>query len=410
VAVSVEGKFTCFVHSGFHGDPPRPCDRVGNFDRTVEELEEAARLAPAWPLTARWLSEAYTLVGRYEDAVNAVDAGLRLNPIETRLWVQKAEVLLRGRQPAAAVQAALKAIELEPTDASAHNVLGYVYHDLGRTDDAEAAYRKAIELGPSGNSVYVNLANLLRERGGLDEAEALYRKALELEPDKAGALHGLATVFFSRNEFVEAENWSRKAVESDPNSAVNLNGLGSALFHRGQINDAEPYFRKALELEPGYAEPHFNLGLVCLQRQHWSEAEQLLLKAAQLDPRVSVERQLTLLYEGQGKFDQAEATLRQWLARAPDNGEACNELSFHLAERATKLDEALALIGRALERAPENPNYLDTLGWVQFKRGELDEAEKALQKAIELAGRTPTRVTAREHLKKVQEKKGKATK
>jgi len=204
VAVSVEGKFTCFVHSGFHGDPPRPCDRVGNFDRTVEELEEAARLAPAWPLTARWLSEAYTLVGRYEDAVNAVDAGLRLNPIETRLWVQKAEVLLRGRQPAAAVQAALKAIELEPTDASAHNVLGYVYHDLGRTDDAEAAYRKAIELGPSGNSVYVNLANLLRERGGLDEAEALYRKALELEPDKAGALHGLATVFFSRNQFVEA--------------------------------------------------------------------------------------------------------------------------------------------------------------------------------------------------------------
>ena len=191
---------------------------------------------------------------------------------------------------------------------------------------------------------------------------------------------------------------------------MNLNGLGSALFHRGQINDAEPYFRKALELEPGYAEPHFNLGLVCLQRQHWSEAEQLLLKAAQLDPRVSVERQLTLLYEGQGKFDQAEATLRQWLARAPDNGEACNELSFHLAERATKLDEALALIGRALERAPENPNYLDTLGWVQFKRGELDEAEKALQKAIELAGRTPTRVTAREHLKKVQEKKGKATK
>src|SRR5207247_3372970 len=87
---------------------------IGNFERAVEELEEAARLAPAWPAATRWLSDVYTLVELYEDAANAVDACLRFNPLDAELWRQKAEVLLRGRQPDAALPAVLKAIELEP--------------------------------------------------------------------------------------------------------------------------------------------------------------------------------------------------------------------------------------------------------------------------------------------------------
>jgi prepilin-type N-terminal cleavage/methylation domain-containing protein len=66
--------------------------------------------------------------------------------------------------------------------------------------------------------------------------------------------------------------------------------------------------------------------------------------------------------------------------------------------------------GRTIELPPDNPGFLDTFGWVLFQRGELDEAEKTLQRALELAGQDPSADAIREHLKQVREGKGAVTK
>jgi tetratricopeptide (TPR) repeat protein len=386
---------------------------IGNLERSAEELEQAALLAPAWPLAVFWLADGYSLLGRHEDAVNALDLALQINPLNARLWQQKAEVLLRARQTQAALSVALKAVELDPDLADAQGVLGLVYHDLGRNAEAEAAQRKAIELGSRKASPYVNLANLLRTRGQLDEAEALYRKALELEPDNAGALNSLGGVFFDRRQIAEAEKWYRKAFELEPENAHYSSSLGNALRFLGQLDQGEQLLRKAIELDPEHAVAHLNLGILYLQRRQWDQAEQLMLKAGELDPNLSVEQFLALLYQAQGKPEQAEQALRQWLARSPNDRVARNELAYHLAERGIKLDEALRLATQAADLAATNTSavvyasVLDTLGWVYYRRGELDQAETWLKKAVELAGEGPASASKREHLKKVREAKGK---
>jgi tetratricopeptide (TPR) repeat protein len=386
---------------------------IGNLDRSAEELEMATLLAPAWPLAAYWLADGYSLLEHHEEAVRVLDTALRLNPLDPSLWHQKAEVLLRARQPQTALPAALKAVELDPDLSLAQVVLGLVYHDLGQRDDAEAAQRKAIELGPPNESPYDNLANLVRDRGRVDEAEALYRKAIELEPDDASAMNGLGGVFFERRQMVEAEKWYRKAVEADPNSATFIGDLGNTLRFLGQLDQAEQLLRRAIELEPEHAVAYLNLGILCQQRQQWPEAEQLMLKAGELDPNLPVEQFLAMLYQAQGKVDQAEEALRQWLARNPNDVTACNELAWHLSERGIKLDEALTLATRAADLAETNTSavvyssILDTLGWVYYLRHELDQAEVCLKKAVELAGEGPASATKREHLKQVQQKKGK---
>jgi superkiller protein 3 len=378
---------------------------IGNLDRSADELERATLLAPAWPLAAYWLADGYSLLEQHEEAVKVLDTALQLNPLDPSLWHQRAEVLLRARQPQAALPAALKAVDLDPDLSLAQVVLGLVYHDLGQKDEAEAAQRKAIELGPPNESPYVNLANLVRDRGRLDEAEALYRKAIEMEPDDASALNGLGGVFFERRQMVEAEKWYRKAVEADPSSATFIGDLGNTLRFLGQLDQGEQLLRKAVELEPENAAAHVNLGILYWQRRQWIEAELYMLKAGELDTNLPVEQFLSLVYRDQGKLEQQEQALRQWLTRSTNSVEALNSLAWHLARRSIKLDEALTLAMRAAELAPTNAGVLDTLGWVHYQRGEMDQAETWLKKAVDLSGEAPASADIREHLKKVYEKK-----
>jgi tetratricopeptide (TPR) repeat protein len=70
----------------------------------------------------------------------------------------------------------------------------------------------------------------------------------------------------------------------------------------------------------------------------------------------------------------------------PGDAAAANYLGYMWADRGENLDRALDLINRAVEADPENVAYLDSLGWVHFRRGDLDEAERWLRRAIELGG------------------------
>ncbi|MES2934777.1 MAG: tetratricopeptide repeat protein [Pseudomonadota bacterium] len=77
-----------------------------------------------------------------------------------------------------------------------------------------------------------------------------------------------------------------------------------------------------------------------------------------------------------------ETTLRKLITLAPDNHQAYNALGYSLADRNLRLDEARELIVKALSLAPEDAFILDSMGWVEFRLGKLDEAEGFLRRAF----------------------------
>ncbi|MCS6866836.1 MAG: tetratricopeptide repeat protein [Gemmataceae bacterium] len=102
-------------------------------------------------------------------------------------------------------------------------------------------------------------------------------------------------------------------------------------------------------------------------------------------------------YWGAKKNAEAEKLLRAILDDDPDHTAACNDLGYHLADQGRHLDEAERLIRHAilldrLERRKsgsaetENAAYLDSLGWVLFRRGRLTEARDELERASALPG------------------------
>ena len=84
-----------------------------------------------------------------------------------------------------------------------------------------------------------------------------------------------------------------------------------------------------------------------------------------------------------GNFDHAEELLEQVLDEFPDDPGARNDLAYQWATEKKNLHRALLMAQEAVAAEPESYAYLDTLGWVHFLLGELEEAERCLAKANE---------------------------
>ena len=100
------------------------------------------------------------------------------------------------------------------------------------------------------------------------------------------------------------------------------------------------------------------------------------------NPELLYEHALTA--ERLGRIDLMETGLRKLIELRPDHAHAHNALGYSLADRNLRLPEALALIEKALSLAPDDAHILDSMGWVQFRMGNLERALEYLHKAYKL--------------------------
>ena len=100
---------------------------------------------------------------------------------------------------------------------------------------------------------------------------------------------------------------------------------------------------------------------------------------------------LSAIYVLKGDMTKGESILEQVLAENPDNPQANNDLGYLWADQGKNLDKALAMITKALTSEPENAAYIDSMGWVLFKLGRVEEAAQKLEQAVSMKrGDDPT--------------------
>jgi len=76
--------------------------------------------------------------------------------------------------------------------------------------------------------------------------------------------------------------------------------------------------------------------------------------------------------------------MRHILRNDPDNVRTLNALGYSLADKTDRYEEALGYISKALKQAPDDPAIIDSMGWVQFRLGNLDKARSYLEQAWNL--------------------------
>jgi tetratricopeptide (TPR) repeat protein len=153
----------------------------------------------------------------------------------------------------------------------------------------------------------------------------------------------------------------------------------------GKLDDARRALRNIPELKAEDARTKLNAEVQLLRDyKQYPAAYELLTQAAAKEPNdTDLLYDLAMMADKLGKLDQMEQLLRQIIAQKPDSQQAYNALGYSYAERNIRIPEARTLILKALEFAPNDPFIVDSLGWVEFRAGNLNEALKLLRQAYQ---------------------------
>jgi Flp pilus assembly protein TadD len=235
------------------------------------------------------------------------------------------------------------------------------------------------------------LSTQLNDPGG---AERYFTRFVDLlgrnpedERDPSKALLILSQLAEERGDIKAAVGWLDKLPEGDEQAAFGAQLRRAQLLGKG--GDVPAARRLLASLKPGEA---------AAQAQVAATEAQVLRDAGQSEQAFSLMQDATrrfpnnpdllydfaLLAEKTGHVEVMERSLREVMRLAPDNHHAYNALGYSLAERNVRLEEARALIEKALAMAPEDPFIMDSMGWVEYRLGNLDAAEAHLRRAYGL--------------------------
>jgi tetratricopeptide (TPR) repeat protein len=179
---------------------------------------------------------------------------LGYKPADANWWYYLADALQEKEVWTLAEAAYRKAIELEPNLAPAWASLAYLSSSkLARPTEAEELSRKAIEIDPKDPYYPTILGNVLEQLGRYNEAEAAYRGAIEVGPNYAcawGWLGALLTDHTSRS--LEAEQALRRAIQLDAEDHFSYAHLAELLAKDpARVSEGRSCIVKALQLKPG---------------------------------------------------------------------------------------------------------------------------------------------------------------
>ena len=184
-----------------------------------------------------------------------------------------------------AVKEYSKAIELDPSFASAYHNRGILYNKLGEQQKALDDYNKAIELDPSYAFAYNGRGNVYRGFGERQKALNDYNKAIELDPSFAYAYNGRGNVYSDLGEQQKALDDYNKAIELDSSYAHAYNGRGNVYSDLGEQQKALEDYNKAIELDPIHKFAYRNRGLLYSKLGNLEAAVKDYTQAIQLDPK-----------------------------------------------------------------------------------------------------------------------------
>ncbi|MGD0337100.1 MAG: tetratricopeptide repeat protein [Candidatus Omnitrophota bacterium] len=250
-----------------------------------------------------------------------------------------------------------KALAFDKQDslATTHYIMAVMYDDFGQMEDAIREYREALKLDGKSAAIHLNLAAGLMKNNDSPGAIKELEIVKQLEPDSAEPYAILALLYASQNKTELATSEYQVALEKaaklNPKSVDIYKNLGLVYLDQKKFKDAQNSFRMITALSPGDAEAHFYLGYI------YSELKDSAL---------------------------SEKEMKEAIRLKPDYAAALNFLGYSYVEQNQNLNQAETMIRKALEIEPNNGAYVDSLGWLYFKKSKFQDALKYLEKASTL--------------------------
>jgi len=294
-----------------------------------------------------------------------------------------------------------------------------ILNSLQRKDEARLYLESKVQQLPDNRRLRLILARLLFEQGELELARVQYDLVLQNSPNEGDVLFALALIAMEQKNddvakryFERMLRWNRRPGEAhyylgsiaerqaDPTVALReyrevgdgyefvpaQARIASILVNEGRWEEARAYLERMRLQRPSRRQQLIIIEAQLLaERGMEEEVFQFLDEAILADPE-----NIDLLYfrgmTGQrfDRMDILENDLKRVIELDPVNADALNALGYSLTDQTDRHDEALVLIEKALEIKPNEAAFIDSMGWVQYRLNNFDEAVIHLRRALEL--------------------------
>ncbi|HWZ42109.1 MAG TPA: tetratricopeptide repeat protein [Candidatus Saccharimonadales bacterium] len=281
--------------------------------------------------------------------------------------------------------------------ASAHLALGMIFQETGELDGAVKQYETALQLEPS-NDEALNLLSLSYEKNGnVLQAEALFKDALKRTPGSWVSYNYLGAFYFRHQQYAQAEPLFHTATQLAPDNPLAFYNLGGVYLALGRDDDAEKILTKAIAIRPNPG-AYSNLGMARFRQGRYADSAEMFQKAVELRPADQrLWRNLGDAYTLSGNkqravqaYGMAIEQLQKLLALRPNDGELLGELALYHAKLGNR-ERALPALARATRISPNDADSLFNAALVHELLGDHDRALTALRGAIQ-AGFPPQQV------------------
>ena len=411
---------------------------LGDNRKAAELLKVLADKNPT-PRSLTALAAAYEQMRDFKGAAGVLRKLLETNPANEReVKRNMAQDLMLSQDYAAALAVYSELVADDPADAQSYLRISQIYRQQRDFPKAREANDKAKAVEPNSIEIRYNEVNILEAEDRTAEATKLLKDILDsttkrnynqAERDNRRALlERLARLYMSMDqtdqaidtfrqigdvdpsqasrssaqvidtyrvakEFTKAQQEADAAIKKFPDDRMIRITRDSLLAEMGKIDEAAADLKKLLGTKDD-RDVYVSLANTYEKGKRWDDMGKALDSAEKLSDTTEDKSGIWFMrgamLERMKKLDKAEVEFRKVLKADPDNAGAMNYIGYMLADANLRLEESLDLITKALDIEPGNGAYLDSLGWVQYRLGRLEDAEKNLRRALEKTPRDPT--------------------
>jgi tetratricopeptide (TPR) repeat protein len=311
---------------------------------------------------------------------------VKMNPEMAKAHVLLARVLITQKQGEEAKKVLREAAARFPKHKALNTAYGRLLLELNEIEAAYTQFKKLRRLLPEAPEILLSLGVLAIQLDRLDEAGTYLRKLSRWKKYGDEAAFYLGRIEEKEKRLDKAVDWYRKVTTNKRLRVDAQMRVARILAREGELAEARETLAALRREVPARSADIYlveggilgELAAPEVVLEHYDKA----LKAHPDSSELLYARGLYASTHGQ--LDSAEQDLRKIIQQDENHADALNALGYTLADQTDRYQEALGYIERALTLKPESPAILDSMGWVQFKLGDNEQALEYLRRAYEI--------------------------
>ena len=333
-----------------------------NLDYAIGLFQNAVKQDPSYALAYAALCQSYWR--KYELTKDSQWAGsarrdcntaLKLNDKLAQVYVTLGMIDTGTGRYEDAIQKIQRGLQLDPVNADGYSELAKTYEALGKIPEAESTYVRAVTARPGFWGTHNDLARFYFRFARYPEAEKEYRRITELSPDNPRGYNGLGAVYLTQQRFPEAAAMFEKSAAIQPSDYAYSN-LGTVYFYLGRYADAARRVERALEINDRNYRYWRNLAAAYQRasgeqqkaRGAFQRAAELAEQQRSINPLdAALLMDLADCYSMLGEPQRARDLLRQALELAPEDVSQMYQAAI-VYEQLKDREAALDAIGKAI--------------------------------------------------------------